>query len=143
MDLCKKRAEQHTKGKRQNMGTTGPIASEHAGLLSVTDVTPFSDLDKECFIELREVLKRHAALQRFGIALLHTHFPIYEGEVLVEECDEQNRTLTLKPVRHSTLKQETLLQTNWRLDTEDSIQKCQAYCVMTSDGHGGPDHRTI
>ena len=125
------------------MSATSPIAREHTGLLSVTDVTPFSDLDKECFIELKEVLKRHGALQRFGITLLHTHSPIYEGEVLVEECDEQNRTLTLKPVKHSTLREETLLQTNWRLDTEDSIQDCQAYCVMTSEGHRGPAHRTI
>jgi hypothetical protein len=125
------------------MNTTSQIASEHAGLLNVTDVKPLSDQDKQCFIELKEVLKRHGALQRFGVTLLHTHFPIYEGEVLVEECDEQNRTLTLKPVKHSTLRDESLLQTNWRLDTEDSVQACQGYCVMTKDGHGGPAHRTI
>jgi hypothetical protein len=125
------------------MSTTSQIASAHVGLLDVTDVKPLSDSDKQCFAELKEVLARHGALQRFGVSLLHTHFPIFDGEVLVEECDEANRTLTLKPVKHSTLKEETLLQTNWRLDTEDSLQGCQGYCVMTSTGHGGAAHRTI
>lgn len=125
------------------MSTTTQISKAHAGLLNVTDVEPLSDQDKQCFKELREVLNRHGAIQRFGVTLLHTHFPIYEGEVLVEECDEENRSLTLRPVKHSALKEETLLQTTWRLDTEDSVQGCQGYCVMTSQGHGGPAHRTI
>ncbi len=125
------------------MTVTKEIATEYAGLPSISDVTPLSELDKQCFGELREVLERHGALQRFGVTLLHNHFPIYEGEVLVEECDEDRRTLLLRPMPRAELTEETLLQTNWRLDTVDSVVKCQGYCIMAEGRHVGPGHRTI
>ena len=122
------------------MTAVNTIAAEHAGLLDIDDVKPFSDEDKQCFTELQEVLERHGALQRFGISLLHTHFPIHEGEVLVEECDEETRTLKLMPMKRSGINEETLMQTNWRLDTGDSMQGCVAYCLMDAGKHVGPKH---
>lgn len=119
------------------------IASAQVGLLDITEVKPLSDEDRACFADLKDVLARHGALNRFGVSLLHSHFPVYEGEVLVEECDEEARTLTLMPRNRAELTEKTLLQTNWRLDTDEAVQQCQAYCVMTSDGHGGGAHRQI
>ena len=122
------------------MTATMPISTEHAGLLDIDEVKPLSDEDKQCFIELKEVLKRHGALQRFGVTLLHTHFPIYEGEVLVEECDEENRMLTLKPLKRSGFKEENVMQTNWRLDTNASVGTCTAYCLMDEGRHVDKKH---
>jgi hypothetical protein len=122
------------------MTATSAIATEHEGLLDIDEVRPFSDEDKQCFAELREVLERHGALQRFGVTLLHNHFPVYEGEVLVEECDEEGRTLTLKPMKRGEVDEGTLMQTNWRLDTEASVQGCVAYCLMDAGRHVGPKH---
>jgi hypothetical protein len=116
------------------------IAPAHAGLLDINDVEPLSDEDKRCFVELKEVLKRHGALQRFGVTLLHTHFPIYEGELLVEECDEESRTLTLRPMKRLGINEENLMQTNWRLDTGASMGGCVAYCLMDAGHHVGPKH---
>lgn len=122
------------------MTDANTIAKEHSGLLDIDDVRPFSDEDKQCFTELQEVLERHGALQRFGVTLLHTHFPVYEGEVLVEECDEESRTLSLRPMKKVGIKEENLMQTNWRLDTGDSVQGCTAYCLMDGGRHVGPKH---
>src|SRR3954468_20041366 len=106
------------------------IASEQEGLLDINAVRPLSDDDKECFGALKEVLTRYGALQRFGVTLLHSHFPIYDGEMLVEECDQHARTLTLKPMKQADLGEGTLMQTNWRLDTEQAVANCIGFCVM-------------
>jgi len=120
--------------------TGSAIATAHSGLLDIDEVKPLSDDDKQCIAELKNVLERHGALQRFGVTLLHNHFPVYEGEVLVEECDEETRTLTLKPMSRESLNEGTLMQTNWRLDTGDSVQGCVAYCLMDGGRHVGPKH---
>jgi len=120
--------------------TGSAIATAHSGLLDIDEVKPLSDDDKQCIAELKDVLERHGALQRFGVTLLHNHFPVYEGEVLVEECDEEARTLTLKPVSRESLNEGALMQTNWRLDTGDSVQGCVAYCLMDGGRHVGPKH---
>ena len=120
--------------------TASAIATAHSGLLDIDEVKPLSDDDKQCIAELKDVLERHGALQRFGVTLLHNHFPVYEGEVLVEECDEEARTLTLKPMSRESLNEGALMQTNWRLDTGASVQGCVAYCLMDGGRHVGPKH---
>jgi len=120
--------------------TGSAIATAHSGLLDIDEVKPLSDDDKQCIAELKDVLERHGALQRFGVTLLHNHFPVYEGEVLVEECDEEARTLTLKPMSRESLNEGALMQKNWRLDTGDSVQGCVAYCLMDGGRHVGPKH---
>jgi hypothetical protein len=39
-----------------------------------------------------------------------------------------------------SLNEGTLMQTNWRLDTGDSVQGCVAYCLMDGGRHVGPKH---
>ena len=53
--------------------------------------------DMACFSELRAVLERHGKLERFGVVLLHHHFPLREGEILLESTDSSRRTMTLEP----------------------------------------------
>lgn len=110
------------------------------GLKHIDAVAPFNSGDYACFEELKNVLKKHDAIDRFGITLLHKHFEMEEDEVLVEECDEENRTLILQPVKLSSIKSATAIETNWRLDTSISMAKCVSLCQydpQTPGRHNG------
>lgn len=72
---------------------------ESTGTLpDIDQVMPFSAADEACLKELREVLVRHAATDRFGIDLLHSHFPMADDELLLEETDVENRTQTISVI---------------------------------------------
>ncbi|MBX7553582.1 hypothetical protein [Streptomyces sp. NPDC004232] len=49
--------------------------------------------DAEFVRDLVAVLAKHGNLNRFGLCLLHDHFPIAADEVLVETNDSRARTL--------------------------------------------------
>ncbi|MFI1868530.1 hypothetical protein [Streptomyces jumonjinensis] len=49
--------------------------------------------DAEFVQDLVGVLTKHGNLDRFGLCLLHDHFPLGPGEVLVETNDPRTRTL--------------------------------------------------
>jgi hypothetical protein len=49
--------------------------------------------DTEFVRDLVEVLERHGNLDRFGLCLLHDHFPVEADEVVVETNDPATRTL--------------------------------------------------
>lgn len=66
-------------------------------LPDLSEIPPLNDTDRECFEELRHVLKRHGKLDRFGVNLLHSHFPVGDDEVLVETFDPENRVLVSRP----------------------------------------------
>jgi hypothetical protein len=61
------------------------------------ETTPLSQDDMACFAEMRELLRRYNKLDRFGISLLHSHFEMQQGEVLIESSDAKTRTMTLEP----------------------------------------------
>ena len=109
-------------------------------LPDIDDVAPLSDSDAACLSEIREVLDRHDALDRFGLTLLHEHFDLEHDEVLVEETDPETRTLTIRPQRESDIKADTLIQTNWRLDTVEGLVGCSQVCAYTSEGHKKTGH---
>jgi hypothetical protein len=91
-------------------------ALEYAGLPTLDDVAPLTAEDEDCLNELRGVLARHGRLDRFGVALLHRHFDLDEGEILVEECDTTRRTLTTSPRRSEDFPPERRIETVWRFD---------------------------
>jgi hypothetical protein len=77
---------------------TKPLhASAFAGLAHISSVGAISRADNHVLQDIAEVLKRHGALDRFGVALLHTHFPMGPGEVQVEATDEVARVQTTTP----------------------------------------------
>src|SRR4051812_22681946 len=49
--------------------------------------------DAEFVRDLVAVLEKHGNLNRFGLCLLHDHFPLAADEVLVETNDSRSRTL--------------------------------------------------
>lgn len=74
--------------------------------VQMTRWSEFQDVDKvlksngeEWFYELRDVLKKHNALDRFGITLLHKHFDVADDEIMLETTDVGNRTLHMQPIK--------------------------------------------
>ena len=88
-------------------------------------ISKIGDKDKKCFAELREVLERHGALERFGVCLLHDHFDVGDDEILEEVCDETNRVLTAQPVdRASWEAKPNSRATMWELKENRALQGC-------------------
>lgn len=117
---------------------TPTIAKEHQGLIDIDEVQAFDpETDQPLFDEIKAVLRKHGALHRFGITLLHKHFDVYEGEKLVESCDEVNRTLTLRPLQDVLKRDESLVETNWRFDVDSKFanQLCFADCLKSGTTH--------
>ena len=106
----------------------------------IDDVSPLDDIDRKCMSEVRRVLTEHGKLSRFGLTLLHDHFVVGAEEILLEDCDVETRTLTIRPVKQSSLKKIGVIETNWRLDTMEGFAACQQVCITSSDGKGGSTH---
>src|ERR1019366_2181840 len=56
------------------------------------------DSDWECLDEIGGLLIAKGVNDRFGITLLHSHFPISDNEIMVEEPRPGERAFTLRPV---------------------------------------------
>ena len=120
------------------MRTTHVDVQPREPLPGVDEVEPLNEKDRQLFNELHDVLKRHGALRRFGITLLHQHFEIADDEVLLEQADKKNRRQVITPVKSSSLKGINVLETSWRLDTGMPALVC--VCVVLPDGRGGTWH---
>ncbi len=81
------------------MNTLVVAPVQWSSLKDIDDVEPVGVGDTICMSEVRDVLKKHGMLQRFGLALLHSHFPVSEDEIMLETNDDETRTSTTKPVR--------------------------------------------
>jgi hypothetical protein len=101
----------------------------------IEEVSPWSLDDQALFDDLRAALVKHDATTRFGVTLLHRHFEVSEDEVLVEACDVETRTLTVRPCARTRMFEGTVIETHWRFDTPDSVaQTCWKFCEE-EDGH--------
>jgi hypothetical protein len=74
-------------------------------------------------------------LDRFGVTLLHRHFPIGEDEVLIETCDDEKRTLTMEVAPKAILGNTGIKATAWRLSDDEIMLGCYSACVAASGGH--------
>lgn len=64
-----------------------------------TDVGLITVDDQVCLDEVGSCLLRTNVQARFGVTLLHSHFPVYDGEILLEEVNADERLITLRPAR--------------------------------------------
>ncbi|HEX5407728.1 MAG TPA: hypothetical protein VFX16_36125 [Pseudonocardiaceae bacterium] len=83
------------------MSTVILKSMQWADLDHIADVRPIGDADAACLDEVRLVLARHNALDRFGIALLHNHFDLGDDEMMLETTDAERREHLVRPVRSS------------------------------------------
>ena len=108
----------------------------------IEDVEPLNDSDHGCLTEVKDVLKKHGRLGRFGIALLHKHFDMDADEQLVEYTDEEARVLTIKPVKRGQAGR--TIETIWELgdgDDNKAYLGCRITCFTTVHGTHGRQHQ--
>lgn len=109
-----------------------------APLENVDDVEPIGAADADCLRELHAVLKRHGREERFGVTLLHKHFPMNDDEVLLEHTDATTRSLTLRPAKLDSAEVARSMQISWKL-TEDqgavTNTACYVRCVRNIHGN--------
>lgn len=99
----------------------------------IAQARPFGEGDEALVGELAAVLARHKALDRFGISLLHQHFPIGDDEIICEDVDPQTRILTARPIKRSEADQEAHTPTLWDLRTGEPVALC--LCKDYGNGH--------
>ncbi|MGE4003407.1 MAG: hypothetical protein AB7I48_24740 [Planctomycetaceae bacterium] len=104
-----------------------------AGLKGIHEVKPLNETDYACLAEVRTVLAKYGRRERFGVALLHSHFKMESAEILVECSDPKRRVLTIKPAKKETVGD--TIETIWmfRDDDGDQMLECQQHCAMS--GH--------
>jgi len=107
---------------------------EFNALMDVDQVPPINDHDLDCLAEVRDVLKKFGKQDRFGVALLHKHFDLQPGEVLLEETDVTTRMSTLRPIMAGAAG--STMETLWQLGDGDAkaMLGCRSQCQ--TDVHG-------
>jgi hypothetical protein len=123
------------------------VAAVHwSNIDDIDDIEPVNEADSECLSEVRDVLRRHGKLDRFGIALLHSHFAISDDEILLEVTDADARTLTTKPVRKADAGSSNV-GTIWQLqEAGEPITNayCKSYCYVNKPfGNHTKQHRRV
>jgi hypothetical protein len=99
----------------------------------ISDVEPRTEKDDALFAELAAVLKKHDALDRFGVNLLHRHFDLAPGEFLLETTNIPTRLQTIEPIREQDLNGEEVIETAWRLGDGWIAMGC--VCVKMGSDH--------
>jgi len=112
---------------------TGIAATHWAALPDVSDVQPLSAGDRAMFDEIREVLQRHQALQRFGLNLLHRHFNLEDGECILETTDTTQRRQLIEVRKLSELAGQRVIETQWVFDGGGTLY-CVGFCNY-NQGH--------
>jgi hypothetical protein len=94
----------------------------------VGEVRPIGDDDYAILSEIRDVLIKHNAINRFGINLIHRHFDLNQDEVIFETTDVPKRPQHMEVRPASEMADyENVLETQWVFDTTRSVV-CVGYC---------------
>ncbi|WP_299454791.1 hypothetical protein [uncultured Microscilla sp.] len=93
--------------------------------------------DEACFVEIKQILEKHRALNRFGVTLLDNE-KLPEGTTRLETNSITERTLITQIVDQATVGNDKI-QTNWTLNTTKAIASCATACspAQGSRKHGG------
>lgn len=81
------------------MGKVVVSPMQWAEVKDIEKTPPVSETDHACLSEIRDVLRKHDMQNRFGVALLHSHFDLEDGEILLEEEYPDERKLVLQPTK--------------------------------------------
>lgn len=102
----------------------------------IADVEPLGERDQTVLEEIRAVLEKHDALNRFGINLIHRHFGLAEGEVALEFTDQENRrqVVEVRP-EAEVVGAANVIATQWVFGTKGEGVECKGYCDYQDYGH--------
>lgn len=111
------------------------LALEYTNLADIDDAAPLDETDYACFAALRDVLKQHDKLDRFGVMLLHSHFPVNEGETFLETCCSETRSMSLRVINKDAIDKATVVETSWRLTDGATMTTCIKQCKTVNRRH--------
>lgn len=96
----------------------------------IGNVRPLGDEDYNTLKEIRDVLQRHDAVDRFGIHLISNDIETAENELFIEETDVLNR-LQVSGICNVTdvSKDVTMIETQWVFNRQKKAY-CRAACVL-------------
>ena len=97
---------------------TSMLESYHP-LPSFDEAEPLGAGDAAFVAEIRAVLAKHGNSSRFGLCLIHEHFPVKDDEILFETNDPETRTLTLRVMKRSELADTEVKITSWNVAAWD------------------------
>jgi hypothetical protein len=111
-------------------------SSQNPALPHISEVMPFNEKDNDLFKELRSVLEKHNAQSRFGINLLHDHFPLEQDEFMLETENSKGRVLNSRPEKLSVVNRniDSTVITQWRLDSPLNLATPTLGCVKMQGG---------
>lgn len=117
-------------------------ATEWTALQDIDDIEPLNDGDTSCLLAVRQVLKEFGMQDRWGVALLHSHFKMEPDEIMLEFADKGSRTLTTTAVKESEAGQK--VGTIWQLnDGPQPLQWCRKYCRRNWLGGHSKEHNDV
>ena len=112
-------------------------------LKDISEVRPVDATDEPCLNDIRAVLDKHGCLDRFGVALLHSHFDIADDEILLETTDEEKREHWVRPVKKKRLEEAGLDAQTTVLSFNESGYEQNCACARNSHGHSGGAYRCL
>jgi len=92
-------------------------------LAASQETLPIDDSDLRCFSDLRDVLARHGKLERFGVSLLYSYFPMAADETLLETHDPATRSITVTVASEKDLNSRDI-ETCWRFTSGPTMIEC-------------------
>lgn len=102
----------------------------------IGNVSPISERDEHILAEIQSVLERHQALNRFGVTLIHRHYELNEGEIVLESTDIERRQQIVE-VRSEAevLAEGNVISTQWVFDASRNGMACKLYCDYRDYAH--------
>jgi len=94
---------------------------------------------QDMMTELTQVLKKHQALNRFGLTRIEG-LPT-TGKVMSESCLPEQRLLITTPKEKASVNPATNLETQWRLDMPGMLKACASTCEADASGHSVISHK--
>lgn len=112
--------------------TNLPEINPYKDLRDIDDVHEASESERLQLEKLVNFMKEKGLIEHFGITLLHKHFEVNDDEILIESCDLENRTLSIKPIKKSMIAKSeafnTLQETQWK----SNGLACALICINTT-----------
>jgi hypothetical protein len=106
-----------------------------AELPHISDVEPLGPADMACLDEVRSVLEKHGALDRFGINLIHRHFELEDDEIVLEstECTTRRQVVEVRP--RAVIQHGNVIATQWIFGAKGNAMSCRGYCDYQDYAH--------
>ena len=101
----------------------------------IADVAPLGEQDREVLEAIRVVLEKHGALERFGINLIHRHFGLEEGEILLESTEMETRRQMVDVRPEAEIQGANVIATQWVFGARGEGMACKLYCHFQDYGH--------